>query len=135
MLETPELVTVTTNLEPGTQISRAAGLTINWTGGRAQDIVLIRGRVFAIPVDVARPVANPMAYFSQVFICTASAGAGEYTVPSDILALLPEGLLTLSVAHLPSADDTAHFEASGLDEGGVFRWIDTTSYLDLTLVP
>ncbi len=95
MLETPELVTVTTNLEPGTQISRAAGLTINWTGGRAQDIVLIRGRVFAIPVDVARPVANPMAYFSQVFICTASAGAGEYTVPSDILALLPEGLLTL----------------------------------------
>lgn len=134
-VQTPELVAVTTTLEPGTEISKAAGLTINWTGGRTQDIVLIRGRVFQIPAGVTRPVANPMAYSSQVFICTASAGAGEYTVPSDILALLPEGLLTLNVAHLPSVDDIAHFEASGLDEGGVLRWIDTTNYLDLSLVP
>jgi hypothetical protein len=76
-----------------------------------------------------------MAYSSQVFLCTASAEVGQFVVPAYILEMLPTGLLTLSVAHLPSVDDIAHFEASGLDEGGVLRWIDTTTYLDLSLVP
>jgi hypothetical protein len=134
-VETPELVSVTTSLAPGTEISRGTGLTLDWTGGRTDDIVLIRGRVFQIPAGVTRPVANPMAYSSQVFLCTASAEVGQFVVPAYILEMLPTGLLTLSVAHLPSVDDIAHFEASGLDEGGVLRWIDTTTYLDLSLVP
>jgi uncharacterized protein (TIGR03437 family) len=134
-VETPELVSVTTSLAPGTEISRSTGLTLDWTGDRTDDIVLIRGRVFQIPAGVTRPVANPMAYSSQVFLCTASAEVGQFVVPAYILEILPTGLLTLSVAHLPSVDDIAHFEASGLDEGGVLRRIDTTTYLDLSLVP
>jgi hypothetical protein len=36
---------------------------------------------------------------------------------------------------MPSAEGVARFEAAGLDLGGVFRWLDTVTYLDLILGP
>jgi uncharacterized protein (TIGR03437 family) len=131
----PALVDVTNSLPPATQISRGAGLTISWTGGAPNDLVVIHGRTFLVPPEVARPIADPMAYRSQAFVCTTTAGAMTFTIPPYILALLPEGLLTLNVTHMPPANGVARFEANGLDLGGVFRWLDTTTFLDLELVP
>ncbi|MEZ5361868.1 MAG: hypothetical protein R2748_05850 [Bryobacterales bacterium] len=59
----------------------------------------------------------------------------SFTIPSYVLDLLPDGLFTLNVTHMPPAEGVARFEASGLDLGGVFRWLDTTTFLDLELVP
>jgi uncharacterized protein (TIGR03437 family) len=131
----PPLVTVTTSLAAGTQISRAAGLTLAWTGGDPNDLVVIHGRSFLIPPTVQRPVQDPMQFHSQAFVCTTTAGAMSFTVPPWALALLPDGLLTLNVTHMPAAEGVTRFEATGLDVGGVFRWLDTTTFLDLEVVP
>lgn len=135
LLSVPPLLTVTDSLAAGAQISRSQGLTINWTGGTASDLVVIHGRTFLIPPGVTRPIRDPMSYRSQAFVCTTTAGAMRFRVPSSVLDLLPEGLLTLNVTHMPSATGIARFQASGLDVGGVFRWLDTTTFLDLELVP
>ncbi|MBI1357795.1 MAG: hypothetical protein GC160_25955 [Acidobacteria bacterium] len=128
-------VTVTTSLAAGTQVSRAAGLTLSWTGGDPNDLVVIHGRSFLIPPTVQRPVSDPMQFRSQAFVCTTTAGALSFTVPPWALALLPDGLLTLNVTHMPPAEGVTRFEATGLDAGGVFRWVDTTTFLDLEVVP
>ena len=76
-----------------------------------------------------------MSLRSQAFVCSTTAGELSFTVPADILQLLPDGLLTLNVTHLPSSEGITRFEAGGLELGGVFRWLDTTTFLDLELVP
>jgi uncharacterized protein (TIGR03437 family) len=134
-VDVPQLVAVTTSLPAGTEVSRSAGLTLEWTGGRTNDVVLIHGRSFLVPPNEPRPVQDPMRFRSQAFVCTTTAGAGAMAIPSYILDGMPEGLLNINVTHMPSAADIARFEASGLDEGGVMRWIDTTAFLDLVLVP
>jgi hypothetical protein len=57
----------------------------------------------------------------------ATAGEGQFTIPDYVLAKLPDGMF--------SAEGVARFEAAGLDLGGVFRWLDTVTYLDLVLGP
>jgi len=134
-LDIPSLLDVTTNLAPGTVVSRAAGLQLVWVGGNADDIVVIHGRSFHIPPGTEAPIRDPMQFRSQAFLCNTSAGNGAFTVPEYVLNALPDGLLNLQVTHLPSADGVARFDAPGLDLGGVFRWLDTTAYLDLVLEP
>lgn len=134
-LEVPPLVMMTTELAPGTEISRATGLTLNWTGGGATDVVMIHGRSYAVPEDAARPILNMLQYRSHAFVCTVDASDGSFTVPDYIMDNLPGGMLQLNVTHMPSAEGVARFEAEGLDLGGVIRWLDTTAYLDLELVP
>ncbi len=134
VLDVPQLVSLTTSLPAGTQVSRSAGLTLEWTGGSAADIVLIHGRSFLVPPDEARPVQDPMRFRSQAFVCAARADAGAFPVPSYLLEMLPDGLLVLNVAHMPSVEGVSRFDAAGLDEGGVMRWLDATAYLDLELV-
>jgi len=51
------------------------------------------------------------------------------------LAKLPDGIFSINVTHMPAAEGVARFEATGLDLGGVFRWLDTVTYLDLILTP
>ena len=135
LVEIPPLVTMTTELEPGTQISRTTGLTLNWTGGGATDVVVIHGRAYAVPDDAPRPVLNMLQYRSHAFVCAAPASAGTFTVPGYVTGSLPGGMLQVNVTHMPSAEGVARFEAEGLDLGGVVRWLDTTTYLDLELVP
>lgn len=134
-LEIPPLVTMTTNLAPGTEIGRAAGLSLNWTGGGATDIVVIHGRSYAVPAEAPQPVLNLLQYRSHAFVCTTAASNGSFEVPDYIMQNLPGGMLQLNVTHMPSAEGVARFEADGLDLGGVIRWLDTTAYLDLKLVP
>jgi uncharacterized protein (TIGR03437 family) len=137
-LDVSSQLDVTTSLEPGTTISRAAGLTIDWddaAGNNPGEIVLIHGRSFHVPGDVDPPVTDPMQYQSQAFVCTTTVGAGEFTVPEHVIATLPDGVFILHVTHMPPAEGISRFEATGLDLGGVFRWIYTTTYLDLILGP
>jgi hypothetical protein len=131
----PPLVSVTTTLAPGTEVSRAAGLEITWGGGDPDDLVLIHGRAFLIPPGTPTPVVDPMQHRSQAFVCSTTAGTGAFSIPEHILQSLPDGLLSLNVTHMPSAEGLTRFEAAGLDLGGVFRWLDTTTYLDLVLGP
>lgn len=134
-LTVPALLTVTTSLESGAVISRSDGLSINWSGGDPGDLVLIHGRAFAIPNGAETPIREPMNLRSQAFVCGTTAGKGGFTIPAYVFATLPDGLLTLNITHMPAEDGVTRFQAQGLDEGGVFRWIDTTAYLDLELRP
>ncbi|MEZ5397593.1 MAG: hypothetical protein R2724_33105 [Bryobacterales bacterium] len=134
MVNVPQLVTMTTDLSAGTTVSRAAGMTLNWTGGTADDIVVIHGRVYAVPANVVRPIQNPLQYRSHAFVCTVTASNGSFAIPSYVLQNSPDGMLQLNVTHMLAAG-VARFEATGLDLGGVMRWIDTTTYLDLEVVP
>jgi len=134
-LDVPPLLAVTTSLEAGAVVSRAAGLTLEWAGGNADDLVVIHGRAFAVPDDAERPLREPMSLRSQGFLCATTAGKGEFSIPTYVFESLPDGLLTLNITHMPSEDGIAEFEAEGLDQGGVFRWVATTAFLDLELQP
>ena len=134
-LTVPPLVTVTTSLAPGTTVSRQQPLTLAWTGGNQDDLVVIHGRSYLIPPGTPQPVTDPMQYRSLAFVCSTTAGAGQFTIPDYVLGRLPDGIFSINVTHMPSAEGVARFEATGLDLGGVFRWLDTVTYLDLILTP
>ena len=134
-LEVPPLLTVTTSIEAGTIVSRADGLMLNWSGGNPGDLVVIHGRAFAIPNGAETPIREPMNLRSQAFVCGTTAGKGGFTIPAYVFASLPDGLLTLNITHMPAEEGITRFEAPGLDEGGVFRWVNTTAFLDLALAP
>jgi adhesin/invasin len=59
-----------------TTVTRASGLTLNWTGGNSTDLVLIVGG------------SGPNSGATQ-FVCTTTAGKGTFTVPASILNQLP----------------------------------------------
>jgi uncharacterized protein (TIGR03437 family) len=134
-LTVPPLVAVTSTLAPGTTISRQQPLTLTWNGGNQNDLVVIHGRSYSVPPGTPQPVTDPMQYRSLAFVCSTTAGAGQFTVPDYVLGRLPDGMFSINVTHMPSAEGVARFEAAGLDLGGVFRWLDTVTYLDLILGP
>ncbi len=134
-MQVPALLELTSSLEAGTEVSREQPFTLTWVGGNPDDIVLIHGRSFLVPLGTPTPLADPFQFRSHTFLCATTAGAGQFTIPDYVWQALPNGLLVLNVTHMPSETGIARFEASGLDEGGVFRWIDTTTYLDLVLGP
>lgn len=134
-LSVPPLLEVTTSLAAGTEISREGPLTLTWSGGRPDDLVVIQGRSFLVAPGSATRVTDPMTVRSQSFVCSTTAGTRQFAIPSYVLKRLPAGLLVLNVTHMPAQAGIARFEASGLDLGGAFRWIDTTMFLDLVLNP
>jgi hypothetical protein len=133
-LNVPALLNVTSNLAPGTVFSRQSGITLMWSGGNPTDIVIIRGRVFQVPLGTP-PFGELLRNRSQGFVCSTTAGTGQFTIPQYVLDSVPTGPLALQVTHMPSAEGIARFDAPGLDAGGVFRWLSTTAYLGLTLGP
>jgi uncharacterized protein (TIGR03437 family) len=60
-----------------TTVTRNAGLPLKWTGGNANDLVLIAGSV------------SSGANSTTEFLCTTTAGAGGFTVPASILTQIP----------------------------------------------
>lgn len=58
-------------------VTRANGMTLNWTGGNAGDLVLIAGS--------STGSTGP----SVSFTCTTTAGKGTFTVPASVLNQLP----------------------------------------------
>jgi hypothetical protein len=72
----PELV-VTTDPEQLKLISRAAGVTVRWTGGESSTVLTISGQ----SVDQTGSGA--------AFVCIQNVSAGQFTVPASILNQLP----------------------------------------------
>jgi len=67
-----------------TAVTRANGLTLNWTGGNSTDVVTILG----IAGQNTGTGTNAKVDATE-FFCTTTAGAGTFTVPASILNQLP----------------------------------------------
>jgi len=70
---------VPTNLP--SKVNRSQDLTLTWSGGAGFNVVTIFGYT-GVPVT-----AGQLSYVE--FICNADASAGQFTIPSSILMLLP----------------------------------------------
>ena len=77
-----------------TTVTESAGLTLNWTGGNASDVVNITGATSTSTGTGANKV-----YTATGFICTTTAGQKTYTVPPAVLTqLVPAANGSLDVA-------------------------------------
>jgi hypothetical protein len=65
-------------------VTRSAGLTLNWTGGGASDLVEIVGSSSTSTGSGTSTVTN-----TTTFICLTTAGAKTVTVPASVLNQLP----------------------------------------------
>lgn len=68
-----------------TSVTESAGLTLNWTGGNASDLVEIIGSS-----STTTGTGTSASTDSWTFICTTTAGAGTFTVPASVLTQLPK---------------------------------------------
>jgi len=105
-----------------TTVNRSSPLTLNWTGGNSSDLVEIVGTS-----STSTGSGTSLVTDSWTFICTTTAGAGTFTVPSSILQQLPasqvvsgvsSGSLTFGSATAP-ATFTAPLKAGGNIDTGV----------------
>lgn len=117
---------------PPTTVNRAAGLTVNWTGGDPAGYVGISGTsTFYGTTAATTAVAS--------FNCTARTSAGTFTVPPIVLLALPPSgnfpnttSLSQGTLGLSSASGAALFQASGLSLGGgvtsSFTYVTSATY-------
>lgn len=93
-------------------VSRAAGVTVNWTGGApGMEVVRIGGTSFATNAAGTQVGA--------LFECFADPGAGQFTVPPHILLSLPASDLPNGGLNVGSWSLGQRFEAEGIDFGSV----------------
>ncbi len=98
-------------------VTRSAGLTLNWTGGNASDLVEIIGSSGTTTGTGSSAVTN-----STTFICVTTAGQRTFTVPVAILTQLQPtatGLLSVASGVTP-ATFTASLKAGGSIDAGAF---------------
>lgn len=90
-----------TNQSTASTITRAQGVTVNWTGGDSDTYVQIAGSASTVGVTV-------------FFTCDAPVGAQTFTVPPAVLLALPaaSGGIAVNNFTLPTS-----FSAAGLDFG------------------
>jgi uncharacterized protein (TIGR03437 family) len=88
-----------TNQDDASLVLRFLGLPITWTGGDSGTIVSILGTAFG-------------AGSTAQFLCATTADAGQFTVPSWILAAFPAGAGYVTVENQTLFQP---FSASGLD--------------------
>ncbi len=117
-LTLPGLVTPT-NIP--TTVNRAQDLTLTWNGGAAYPVVSIIG------YSGVSAGGGQASYVE--FICNATGSAGQFTVPSVILNLLPGGGFATpteaGMKFLIGGDASSDFTLAGLDEG-IFSALVTT---------
>jgi len=121
---------VWSNMSTISTVTRANGLTVNWTGGESGTYVGITGLSvgFITPGDVSSLVVG-------TFTCEAPVGPGTFTVPPAVLLELPvsasiEGISFSSLA-LSNYTVPVTFKASGLDLGlaeAIFETSTTVTY-------
>jgi uncharacterized protein (TIGR03437 family) len=110
-----------------TTVTRSAGLTLNWTGGNATDLVEIMGS----SSTVTGIGTNAVTTTTTEFVCTTTAGQGTFTVPASILNQLPAATAaqisagtavgTLEVASgIINSTFTASLKAGGSIDLGAF---------------
>ena len=75
---------VWTNQASFSTIIRSSGLTVNWTGGEAAEIISIFG---SSGVRAGGTQANPI-FDTSTFICTARGDARTFSVPASVLSQL-----------------------------------------------
>jgi uncharacterized protein (TIGR03437 family) len=98
---------VWTNRDQIAVIDRAAGFTVNWSGGEGQAIAVVGGAA-DIPTNS-----------SSVFACIAAPGASSITVPAAMVANLPPGRgssQSKAVVFLVSAAASNPLDAGGVDK-------------------
>jgi len=66
-------------------VTESAGLTLNWTGGNASDVVEIIGGTSSSTGTGSNTVTT-----STAFICTTTAGPGTFNVPASVLTQVPK---------------------------------------------
>lgn len=109
-----------TNAAAITTVDRSQGVTLTWTGGAADGFVYISGYSVAQPTS-QQTTSNASA--AALFLCSALASAGKFTVPPVVLlALPPSGIISgsplpLGGMGLVSVARPKAFTAAGLDVG------------------
>jgi hypothetical protein len=116
-------------------VNRAAGLTLNWTGGNSTDIVQIAGSSTSTTGTGVNSTTD-----STSFVCTTTAGKLTFTVPASILTQLPAvgapgasgaGSLTVASSINPSTGNglfSAPLTAGGNIDTGIFLgFVGTTN--------
>jgi hypothetical protein len=125
-------VTLPTQLVPAipASVTRAQDLTLTWTGGSQFPVVSIMGYN---GVTATAPINSYVE-----FLCTATGSAGQFTIPSAILNLLPPtGYgnpttpgINLQVAGIAAANFSGS-TAPGLDYGVLSAFITSGSVATL----
>jgi hypothetical protein len=64
------------------EINRESELSILWTPGKSDDIVMVTGTATGAVPDAPRAVG-------RMFVCQAPADRGAVTVPAEILRMMP----------------------------------------------
>ena len=101
-----------TNRDTFTVVDRSQGLSPNWSvSGAPSGLMLITGSNYDLPMSAGRG-----------FVCTASAAAGTFAVPSYVLQSLPRsrsdtGQSTAYILIVPLPATAASFTAPGMDRG------------------
>ena len=125
-LEVPGSFSWTNQASIPATIPRSSGLNITWSGGGA-GLVSISGVAAAV---VGGTQTNPVLD-AAVFVCTAQASAGNFTVPSTVLQQLPAvsadvtsgSIGLLSIGAIPGANAgtfTAPLTAGGNVDSAAF---------------
>jgi hypothetical protein len=111
-----------------TSITRGQDLTVTWTGAAGNLAVLIIGENYV-------PVATGLGAYVE-FFCTADPNAGQFTIPSYVLSVLPPN--GIESAGLNGVDlvigsmVAVNFSAPGID-AGLFTGIISESSAAATL--
>ena len=82
-------------------VTESAGLTLNWTGGNASDVVEIVGDSGTTSGTGANEITT-----ATEFVCTTTAGQKTFTVPASILTQLP----TISAAQVAAGTASGSLE-------------------------
>lgn len=131
-LPVPPMMTWTNAAQIEKQIvPRNSPLTVTWSGGSGSDVVTISG------TSLLADASNADSLQATSFVCTASASAGTFTVPTSVLQqmLAPTGPGTFASGGLLTlnANRTIHFTAplaaGGNLDGGMLTWTFNDSRL------
>jgi uncharacterized protein (TIGR03437 family) len=104
-----------TNMTSSTIAPRDRDLLLTWSGTGANDVVGILG--------VTQVNSNSSNVPYLIFICVERASAGQFSLPSQVLSLIPNGanISGISGMLLAIGDGTVtSFTAPGIDQGYVF---------------
>jgi hypothetical protein len=95
-----------------TTVPRSSPLTVTWTGGAPNSLVLITGASLADSVQGG----------SKYFFCLAPVSAGKFTIPATVLMSLPQtasfdGLNSSDWMSVSNSTAPVMFSATGLQLG------------------